>query len=154
MVAQSGASVVEIPMKEMAKAIPDGRPNMIALGIASRLLGFTVEQVFAPIEKHLADKGPAAIQASRAGIMAGIDGWHIRASSSAGDSPRRTERRPQMAAVRERGDRARRNPWWHSLCRRLSDHPSNRKFSNGSRQTLPKSAGCCCKPRTNSPQST
>lgn len=72
MVAQSGASVVEIPMKEMAKAIPDGRPNMIALGIASRLLGFTVEQVFAPIEKRLADKGPAAIQASRAGIMAGF----------------------------------------------------------------------------------
>ena len=54
MVAQSGARVVEIPMKEMAKSIPDGRPNMIALGIAGRLLGFTIEQVFAPIEKRLA----------------------------------------------------------------------------------------------------
>jgi len=31
MVTQSGARVVEIPMKEMAKSIPDGRPNMIAL---------------------------------------------------------------------------------------------------------------------------
>ena len=72
MVAQSGARVVEIPMKEMAKAIPDGRPNMIALGIAGRLLGFTVEQVFAPIEKRLADKGPAAIEASLAGIKAGF----------------------------------------------------------------------------------
>src|ERR1700690_2846279 len=73
MVTESGARVGEIPMKEMAKAIPDGRPNMIALGIAARLLGFTVEQAFAPIEKRLADKGPAAIEASLAGIKAGFD---------------------------------------------------------------------------------
>lgn len=72
MVTQSGVRVVEIPMKEMAKSIPDGRPNMIALGIASRLLGFTIEQVFAPMEKRLAEKGPAAIEASRAGIELGF----------------------------------------------------------------------------------
>jgi 2-oxoglutarate ferredoxin oxidoreductase subunit alpha len=72
MVTQSGARVVEIPMKEMAKAIPDGRPNMIALGIAGRLLGLTIEQTFAPIEKVLADKGTAAIEASRAGIKTGF----------------------------------------------------------------------------------
>ena len=72
MVTQSGARVVEIPMKELAKSIPHGRPNMIALGIASRLLGFTIEQVFAPIEKQLADKGTAAIEASRAGIKVGF----------------------------------------------------------------------------------
>src|SRR5471032_105853 len=86
MVTQSGARVVEIPMKEMAKAIPDGRPNMIALGIAARLLGFTVEQAFAPIEKRLVDKGSAVIEASLAGIKvgfgaaAGIDfGMHLAA---------------------------------------------------------------------------
>ena len=72
MVTQSGARVVEVPMKEMAKAIPDGRPNMIALGIAARLLGFTVEQAFAPIEKRLIDKGSAAIAASLAGIKVGF----------------------------------------------------------------------------------
>jgi 2-oxoglutarate ferredoxin oxidoreductase subunit alpha len=72
MVAQSGARVVEVPMKEMAKAIPDGRPNMIALGIAGKLLGLSVEQVLAPIEKRLADKGPAVIEASQAGIKAGF----------------------------------------------------------------------------------
>jgi len=72
MVTQSGARIVEVPMKEMAKAIPDGRPNMIALGIASRLLGFTAAQAFAPIEKRLADKGPAAIEASLAGIKVGF----------------------------------------------------------------------------------
>ena len=73
MVTQAGARVVEVPMKEMAKAISDGRPNMIALGIASHLLGFTVEQAFAPIAKRLADKGPAAIEASLAGIKAGFE---------------------------------------------------------------------------------
>jgi 2-oxoglutarate/2-oxoacid ferredoxin oxidoreductase subunit alpha len=72
MVTESGARVIEVPLKEMAKAIPDGRPNMIALGIAGRLLGFTVEQTFAPIEKRLADKGPAALEASLAGIKVGF----------------------------------------------------------------------------------
>jgi 2-oxoglutarate/2-oxoacid ferredoxin oxidoreductase subunit alpha len=72
MVTQSGARVVEIPMKEMAKTIPDGRPNMIALGIAGRLLGLTTEQVFAPIAKRLADKGSVAIEASLTGIKVGF----------------------------------------------------------------------------------
>ncbi|MGE5166669.1 MAG: 2-oxoacid:acceptor oxidoreductase subunit alpha [Sphingobacteriales bacterium] len=72
MVTQSGARVVEIPMKEMAKSIRDGRPNMIALGVASRLLGFTIDQVSAPIEKRLAGKGQAAIEASLAGIKVGF----------------------------------------------------------------------------------
>src|SRR5579872_351243 len=72
MVAESGSHVVEVPMKELAKSIAGGRANMIALGIAGRLLGFTVEQVFAPIAKQLASKGPAAIEASRAGIRAGF----------------------------------------------------------------------------------
>jgi len=72
MVSESGARIVEIPMKEMAKPIPDGRPNMVALGIASRLLGFTVEQALAPIAKRLAGKGEAAIAASLAGIKVGF----------------------------------------------------------------------------------
>jgi 2-oxoglutarate ferredoxin oxidoreductase subunit alpha len=73
MVTESGSRVVEIPMKDIAKTITGGRPNMIALGIAGRLLGFTVEQVLAPIEKQLGDKGAAAVEASRAGIEAGFD---------------------------------------------------------------------------------
>lgn len=72
MVKQSGARVVDVEMKEIAKTITGGRPNMIALGIASRLLGFSVEQVFALVEKQLGGKGAAAIEASRAGIKAGF----------------------------------------------------------------------------------
>lgn len=72
-VAQAGARVIEIPMKELAKGVPDGRPNMVALGIAARLLGFTAEQLFVPVEKRLADKGHAAIEASRAAIKVGYE---------------------------------------------------------------------------------
>lgn len=73
MVKQSGARIVEMGIKDIAKSIPDGRPNMVALGIAGRLLGLTIEQVFAPLEKRIADKGPAAVEASRAGIKAGYE---------------------------------------------------------------------------------
>jgi len=71
-VTRTGARVVEVPIKEIAKAIPGGRPNMIALGIAAGLLGLA-EDIFTPvIEKRLADKGAAAVEASRAGLRAGM----------------------------------------------------------------------------------
>ena len=70
-VAAAGARVVEVPLKDMAKAIPEGRPNMIALGIAARLLGLDAAAVSTLIEKRLADKGATAVEASRKGIEAG-----------------------------------------------------------------------------------
>src|SRR5262249_34770326 len=59
-------------MKEMAKGIPDGRPNMIALGVAGKLLGVGENFLSASIDKRLASKGPAAIEASKAGTRAGF----------------------------------------------------------------------------------
>jgi 2-oxoglutarate ferredoxin oxidoreductase subunit alpha len=72
-IAEAGPRIVEIPLKELAKGIPHGRPNMIALGIAARLLGFSVEQMAVPVEKHLSDKGAAAVEASRHGIKTGYE---------------------------------------------------------------------------------
>jgi 2-oxoglutarate/2-oxoacid ferredoxin oxidoreductase subunit alpha len=72
-VTAAGARVIELPMKEMAKAIPDGRPNMIALGVIGRLIGLGVDVFSTLLEKRLADKGPAAIEASRAAIHAGFE---------------------------------------------------------------------------------
>lgn len=69
----SGARIVCMPMKALAKEVRDGRPNMVALGIAGRLLGLTTDQLFAPVEKHLAHKGAAAIEASQAAIKLGFD---------------------------------------------------------------------------------
>lgn len=73
----SGARLVNIGMKEIAASIPGGRANMVALGIAARLIGFEPAQFDALIEKRLSDKGAAAMEASRAGIRAGYDaaGW-------------------------------------------------------------------------------
>jgi 2-oxoglutarate/2-oxoacid ferredoxin oxidoreductase subunit alpha len=70
-IAASGARLVEIPMKALAKALPDGRANMIALGIAGKLLGVGVDLMLEVMNKRLAEKGSAAVAASRAGLEAG-----------------------------------------------------------------------------------
>ena len=72
-VSAAGARVIEIPFKDMAKAIPGGRGNMIALGIAGRLIGVGIDALSALLEARLADKGRDAIEASRKGICAGFD---------------------------------------------------------------------------------
>ena len=56
-VAASSARIVEMRIKELAKTIPDGRPNMVALGIVARLLGIDLETLSALIEKRLGRKG-------------------------------------------------------------------------------------------------
>jgi 2-oxoglutarate ferredoxin oxidoreductase subunit alpha len=66
-----GARVINIELKDLAASIKGGRPNMIALGVAARLLGFTPEQIDVVIEKRLAEKGESAIEASRAAVRAG-----------------------------------------------------------------------------------
>jgi len=71
-VAAGGARLVEIPIKDMAKAI-DARPNMVALGIAGRLVGLSTEDFSSVIEKRLSEKGQAAIDSSRAGFEAGFN---------------------------------------------------------------------------------
>jgi len=72
-VAASGARVIELPLKELAKAIPDGRPNMIALGVVGRLTGIGIDVLSSLLEKRLADKGPKAVEASRSGIKVGYE---------------------------------------------------------------------------------
>jgi 2-oxoglutarate ferredoxin oxidoreductase subunit alpha len=70
-VAAVGARLVSVPMKDMAKAIPEGRANMIALGLAGHLLGIH-EDVWSPLlEKRLGDRGQVAIEGSRASLTAG-----------------------------------------------------------------------------------
>jgi 2-oxoglutarate ferredoxin oxidoreductase subunit alpha len=69
---KAGARLVEIPMKDMAKAIPDGRPNMIVLGIAGKLLGIGEDVLSSLLEKQLAGKGKLAVDSSRAGLKAGF----------------------------------------------------------------------------------
>ena len=72
-VTAAGARIIEMPIKNLAKAIPDGRPNMVALGIVGRLLGLDLDILSELIEKRLAEKGGAAVAASRAGLDAGFE---------------------------------------------------------------------------------
>lgn len=91
---QTGARLIEIPFGEIAKSIQNGRANMVALGVACRLMGFSVEQLFTLVEKHLADKGAAAVEASRAAIRAGFENaagieFNLRLSPPADRTDRR-----------------------------------------------------------------
>lgn len=71
-VSRSGARIVEIPMKDIAKTIPDGRANMIALGIAGKLIGIGADVLSALLEKQLGSKGPLAVETSRTALSAGF----------------------------------------------------------------------------------
>jgi 2-oxoglutarate ferredoxin oxidoreductase subunit alpha len=68
----SGARMAEVPMKDLAKEIPDGRPNMIALGLATGLLGLPQTVVLEELDRRLKKKGKGALAASRAAVETGI----------------------------------------------------------------------------------
>ena len=67
---RSGAARSEVPLKKLAKAIPEGRPNMLLLGYVAALVGLPEEAVARAVEKSLA-KRPAALAPSLAAVAAG-----------------------------------------------------------------------------------
>ena len=69
--AGSGARVVPIPMKAIAKKIPGGRPNMVALGVLGALAGLDAAATARAIEATL-QKGGDALASSRTAMMAGM----------------------------------------------------------------------------------
>ena len=85
MVTGSGARRVDMPFKEILADIPGGRPNMVGLGACATLIGVPIEDVIAVVRKSLKRKGDAAIEASVAGVLAGVeavadldDRFHLR----------------------------------------------------------------------------
>ncbi|WP_371258402.1 2-oxoacid:acceptor oxidoreductase subunit alpha [Magnetospira sp. QH-2] len=71
-IASSGARLVPVAFKKVAKGIQGGRPNMVGLGMLSVLTGVPAEQFLKIVHKSLARKGEEAIKASEAAINAGI----------------------------------------------------------------------------------
>ena len=67
---RSGAAAVHVSLKKMAKAIPDGRANMLLLGFVAAMIGLPDEAVSQAVEKALA-KRPAALAPSLAAVAAG-----------------------------------------------------------------------------------
>jgi len=63
----------DFPMKELAKGVPGGRPNMIALGAVAKMTGLPLDSVHGVLEKLLKRKGEEALQASRQCVQAGFE---------------------------------------------------------------------------------
>ena len=66
-----GATVVDFPLKDLAKAVPGGRPNMIGLGAAAALLGLPLDAFHAVIRTALERKGADVLQSGIAALTAG-----------------------------------------------------------------------------------
>ncbi|MCJ7452301.1 MAG: 2-oxoacid:acceptor oxidoreductase subunit alpha [Steroidobacteraceae bacterium] len=69
---RSGAAQAQVSLKKLAKAIPDGRPNMLLLGFVAALIGLPDDAVSQAVEKALA-KRPTAVPPSLAAVAAGRD---------------------------------------------------------------------------------
>ncbi len=71
-IAAMGADQAEVGLKELAGQVPHGRENMIAVGLATGLVGIPADHVMRVIASKLASKGDAAIDAGRACIKVGM----------------------------------------------------------------------------------
>ena len=67
----TGARIVELPLKDLAKAVPQGRVNMVALGLVATAIGLPEMAVSAALNKVLKRKGDEVLQASLAAVKAG-----------------------------------------------------------------------------------
>jgi 2-oxoglutarate ferredoxin oxidoreductase subunit alpha len=67
-----GVQLIEVPMKALAKEIPAGRPNMIALGLLSHWLGFCSDEAGRVIDHLFHDKGKEIVSGSRRAFERGF----------------------------------------------------------------------------------
>lgn len=71
-IVDSGASVVGLPLKDLAGGIKGGRINMVALGVVAKLVGLSRDALDPVIESGLAAKGADAISASTESVRTGF----------------------------------------------------------------------------------
>ena len=95
-----GLEVIEVPMKALAKDVPMGRPNMIALGLLAHWLDFCADEAGRLIDQVFHDKGEAIVNGSRAAFTAGFTEPGIVEARSRRKVPTRCER----GSVGERWD--------------------------------------------------
>ncbi len=69
---KSGARYAPVSLKAIAKKIPGGWPNMVALGLLGGLIGLPTAALRAAVEKSM-KKGGDALAASLAAVQAGIE---------------------------------------------------------------------------------
>jgi len=66
----TGAARAALPLRSLARTVPEGRPNMVLLGCLAELLGIPQDAVSRAVEKTLG-KRPAALPPSLAAVVAG-----------------------------------------------------------------------------------
>lgn len=86
-----GVEIIEVPMKALAKEIPAGRPNMIALGLLAHWLGFCRDEAGKLIDQVFGKKGGEIINGSRAAFAAGFTEPLIVEAREARPRPERGE---------------------------------------------------------------
>ncbi|NMF88249.1 2-oxoacid:acceptor oxidoreductase subunit alpha [Aromatoleum petrolei] len=89
---RSGAQQIALPMKALAKKVPDGRPNMVAFGAIAAMIGLTEDIVAGVLRDTLKRKGEEAIAASLAAFRAGVE-----AAADFPDVPRLPAGKPDTA---------------------------------------------------------
>ncbi len=67
------ANQQQIPMTRLAKEIPGGRTNMVALGVLATLVGIPPALMVAAATQGLQKRGSKAVEAGLAGLGAGLD---------------------------------------------------------------------------------
>ena len=69
---QSRVTVINCPLAQMAQDIPNGRENMIAVGIVAGLVGLSIDLTMEVVSAKLGAKGESVITAGRLCIEAGM----------------------------------------------------------------------------------
>jgi 2-oxoglutarate ferredoxin oxidoreductase subunit alpha len=72
-IAAKGARFAELPLAQLAKKIPGGRANMVALGVIGALVGLPEAALLAGVEKIVGRKHAEARDASIAALRAGAE---------------------------------------------------------------------------------
>jgi 2-oxoglutarate ferredoxin oxidoreductase subunit alpha len=85
--------IIKVPMKALAKDIPAGRPNMVALGLLSHWLGFCGDEAGKLIDEVFHSKGEKIVNGSRIAFTNGftepliVEAREARPKSERGESP-------------------------------------------------------------------
>ncbi|HFC05537.1 MAG TPA: 2-oxoacid:acceptor oxidoreductase subunit alpha, partial [Rhizobiales bacterium] len=67
------ANIASVPMKDLAKEIPGGRENMIAVGMAAAIIGLSIESIMDIVKAKLSRKGDDVVETGRQCIITGMN---------------------------------------------------------------------------------
>ncbi len=66
------SNIASVAMKDLAKEIPGGRENMIAVGMAAAIIGLSLESIMDIVTAKLSKKGGEVVEAGRKCIVTGM----------------------------------------------------------------------------------